>query len=271
VEAGAPYKQDVRALQRPPFRIALMQQGPQMSIQHRHANMTGALVCDTEGEGFLVVVGIMIGLGSSVILNLGQNLQALGQQPGRENKTTWGIGLTLFISGSLGNMVAMAFASASILVPLESSQFVTNIFFSKLVLKKEITLRQWSGTALAVAGTILTCVFGPNDARCFTIDEMISFWSNGLWITYLLVSISAAVLGWMVYYRMKAMPQRTALHDEVLLPALFALSSALLGGAQMIVHSKVTPPALEHRTPSVLPRRSNTARHPWSRRPLDLT
>ena len=35
-----------------------------------------------------------------------------------------------------------------------------------------------------------------------------------------------------------ARPAPSAFHDGVLLPALFAVSSALLGGAQMIVHSK---------------------------------
>lgn len=153
-------------------------------------------------------------------------------------KATWGVGLGLFITGSIGNMVAMAFASASILVPLESSQFVTNIFFSLFVLKKHITLRQWAGTSLAVVGTVLTCVFGPNDDRCFTIGEMAAFWVNPLWLAYLTLSFAAAAAGWAAYFRLRGRATRSAFTESVTLPALFAVSSALLGGAQIIVHSK---------------------------------
>ena len=67
------------------------------------------------------------------ILNIGQNMQALGQQMTerplatgscKSGKSVWAIGLALFISGSIGNMVAMAFASASILVPLPMTNTV---------------------------------------------------------------------------------------------------------------------------------------------------
>jgi len=139
----------------------------------------------------------------------------------------------------LGNLVAMAFASASILVPLESSQFVTNVLFSKLVLKKEITLRQWCGTSLSVFGTVLACVYGPNDARCFTMTQLTSFWTSTSWIVYLILSLSAAAAGWTTYHNLRSLNVRSPVVDEVALPMLFAVSSALLGGAQMIVHSKV--------------------------------
>lgn len=93
------------------------------------------VVCDTEGSGGLVILGILIGLLASVGINLGQNIQALGAKEAQAIATAkglqesnpcsskkWIVGLTIFIVGSLGNMVAMAFASATILVPLESSQ-----------------------------------------------------------------------------------------------------------------------------------------------------
>lgn len=221
-------------------------------VPHFHVNATGDVVCDTEGAGSAVMVGIMIGLISSIGINLGQNIQAIGmQEPGAQEKPctskTWIIGLVVFVTGSLGNMVAMAFASASILVPLESSQFVTNIFFSKLYLKKEITQKQWTGTSLAVLGTVFTCVFGPNDDRCFNLPQLKGFYANPIWVLYCLATFSAAAFGWVTYWRINAAkkahdqdPRANPLPEgsEVSLPVLFALSSALIGGAQMIVHSK---------------------------------
>jgi hypothetical protein len=177
-----------------------------------------------------------------VAINIGQNLQAMGaKEVLSESPCTsrlWVVGLSIFIAGSLGNVVAMAFASATILVPLEASQFVTNILFSKIVHKAEVTNRQWGGTALAVAGTVLTCVFGPNDARCFTIDAMIAFWHNAAWISYVAATFALSAFGWVCYFRLHARRGSARKLAKVGLPALFALSSALVGGAQMIVHSK---------------------------------
>lgn len=90
--------------------------------------------CGADGSGLMTGIGVFVGLTSSILINLGQNIQAIGgkelvqmeKQTGQKAKEcesqTWVKGLTLFITGSIGNMVAMAFASATILVPLESSQ-----------------------------------------------------------------------------------------------------------------------------------------------------
>lgn len=213
-------------------------------VDHFHRNASGDVVCDAEGTGDLVVLGIFIGLIASVGINIGQNLQSLGMKACGQSKPhtnrTWVVGLTIFIVASIGNMVAMAFASASILVPLESSQFVTNVFFSKCVNKAVVTRRQWLGTTLAVLGTVFTCVFGPNDARCFTVADMEAFWRQPAWLAYLFVTFFAATAGWAVYFPLaRAMKsERPPAIGEAALPVLFALSSALLGGAQMIVHSK---------------------------------
>jgi len=201
---------------------------------------------DTVGAGGMldVIIGIAVGLLSSVAINIGQNFQALGaKEPGADiepcTSKKWIMGLSIFITGSIGNMVAMAFASATILVPLESSQFVTNVLFSKFVNSQEVSCRQWCGTYIAVLGTVLTCVFGPNDSRCFSLEILESFWFSVPWLLYLLFSFCASGLGWVLYYRLrrahKVQPSGFA---AVALPALFAVSSALIGGAQMIVHSK---------------------------------
>lgn len=153
------------------------------AVPHWHINASGDATCDTEESGSTVPLGIIVGLISSIGINMGQNIQALGQKTEAQRakpctSKVWITGLTIFVVGSIGNMVAMAFASASILVPLESSQFVTNVLFSKFYLKKFITPRQYTGTALAVLGTVFTCIFGPNDDRCFTMSQLKGFYDN---------------------------------------------------------------------------------------------
>ena len=202
--------------------------------------------CPAKSDNFKVILGIAIGLGSSIAINVGQNIQSLGaKEPGADVKPCsskkWILGLSIFVAGSIGNMIAMAFASATILVPLESSQFATNIIFAKFINKLDVPIRQWIGTFIAIAGTVLACIFGPNDDRCFTLRELESFWFNPAWILYVVGTFTASAVGWTVYGQLKKMEANGSAGvavTDVALPALFALSSALIGGAQMIVHSK---------------------------------
>ena len=84
----------------------------------------------------------------------------------------------VFIVGSMVNFAAFSFASSSILVPLEAVQLVVNVVFNKVVNNAPVSCRMVTGVALAVTGTTLAVIFGPNDERCFTISEMEGFWSQ---------------------------------------------------------------------------------------------
>jgi hypothetical protein len=51
----------------------------------------------------------------------------------------WVVGTVVFITGSLLNFVAFAFAPQSILASLEGIQFVTNVLFGKFVLGSDVS------------------------------------------------------------------------------------------------------------------------------------
>ena len=93
----------------------------------------GSSDCAGQAGPDSVVLGIGIAVVASVGINLGQNLQALGLQSSEEavarpcSSRTWVIGLTIFITGSLLNFAAFSFAAASVVVPIEAVQFVTNV------------------------------------------------------------------------------------------------------------------------------------------------
>ncbi len=50
----------------------------------------------------------------------------------------WKLGMGVFVSFSMLNFAALAFAGASVLVPLESIQFVTNVFYHFIVHHKKV-------------------------------------------------------------------------------------------------------------------------------------
>ena len=58
---------------------------------------------------------------------------------------TWVIGTIIFVSGSLLNFVAFAYAAQSMLASLESVQFVTNLLFGKFLLGAHVTQTMLAG------------------------------------------------------------------------------------------------------------------------------
>ena len=196
-----------------------------------------------------------MGVAGSVGINIGQNLQASGLQALPEAQRNqphrsklWRFGLTMFILFSLANFAALALAPASVLTPLESIQFVTNIAWNTIVNKKAASRRMLTGVALSLMGTVLTVVFGAQPSGCHSLAELKSFWASGAWWTYLAatLTLAAAALAYHSALRRRQLerPDHLPPHATLLLPVAYTLSSALVGGAQMIVHSKVVSEVL---------------------------
>ena len=200
-------------------------------------------------------LGIVMGIFGSIGINIGQNLQASGLQalPEKDRvkpmqSVVWRIGLGIFILFSLVNFAALALAPASILTPMESIQFVTNVVWNRFVNHKAVNSRMLTGVCLTVIGTVLSVVFGAAPSGCHTLAELQEFWASGMWWVYFAVTLSTAAVahaGHEAYLRrqqrrveqgsQEALPANAAF----LLPIAYTLASSLAGGAQMIVHSKV--------------------------------
>ena len=198
-------------------------------------------------------VGIALGSFASVGINIGQNMQADGiatlpeeLQAKPFKSRTWVIGETVFITCSIVNFAALALAPASVLVPLESIQFVTNVCYSRIVKKAMIPPKMLLGVALAVVGTVLTVVFGASGDSCKTLAQLEWAWTSAIWWIYLGITLSIAVVCLYIHKvydkktkAAKAANEEPPKHSDLILPITFTLSSALLGGSQMIVQSKV--------------------------------
>lgn len=215
--------------------------------------------CRTEGssesaaETFLVIFGIGIHIIGSIGINTGQNLQAMGlaklDQADRQKcgklirSRLWLIGCSLFISCSIVNFAALTLAPASILVPLEAVQFIVNVAFGKYVRKVEVPMRMLAGVLSMVAGVILAVAFGESSNFCFTEEELMSNWTFtkgwGWWI-FLAITFGISMVALVAHNRLWArrVAGKYVKNADVLLPILYSIPSALLGGAQMIVQSK---------------------------------
>ena len=212
-------------------------------------NATAAASCESEPPSWGVPVGICMGVVGSVGINVGQNLQALGMQalpeeergsPGKSK--LWRTGLATFAVFALINFSALALAPASVLTPLESIQFVTNVVFNRFVNKKLVSTMMLIGLAFTVVGTLLGVLFGAESKNCPTLETLQSYWENVGWWIFLVVTLAVAGFSQSLHTRWskrrKAGEQLPA-SAAVVMPVAYTLSSALAGGSQMIVHSKV--------------------------------
>lgn len=197
-----------------------------------------------------VPLGVIMGTFGSIGINIGQNLQASGLQdlpPDHSAKRPfssrlWRVGLAVFVLFSLLNFAALAFAPASILTPLESIQFATNVAWNVTVNKKAVSRRMVVGVALALVDTVLSVIFGASGAGCHTLPQLTNFWASAPWIGYLATTLAVAAAALAFHAAGEARRQRGVALSRTratLMPVAYTLSSALAGGAQMIVHSKV--------------------------------
>ena len=148
-----------------------------------------------------------MGVLGSIGINIGQNMQADGilslppEQRDSEQwrSPMWRVGMAIFVSFSILNFAALGLAPASILVPLESIQFVTNVFYSRLVHKKTVPLRMAAGVTLAVLGTVLTVTFGASGGGCSSIDKLEAAWTTVGWWLLVAVSVTVAIIALCVH------------------------------------------------------------------------
>ena len=199
----------------------------------------------------LMPIGVLMGVFGSIGINIGQNLQADGiqslppslRESAPHQSPKWRVGMALFISFSIVNFAALAFAPASVLVPLESIQFVTNVCYSALVHHKKVPPRMLWGVALASMGTVFTVVFGASGGGCHTLEQLSGSWSSPIWWTFVALSLVVAFASLRIHvvYDRQLLAGGQPYLAEYVQPVTFALTAALLGGSQMIVQSKVSP------------------------------
>ena len=198
-------------------------------------------------------LGITIHVVGSVGINLGQNMQALGleqlgammHRPCRSK--IWIVGMATFIIASLVTFGALSLASASVLVPLESIQFLVNLLFGKFVRKKQITPRMMFGTVVLILGIVMVVIAAPHGTVCFDEQQLIDKWQNSAWIIYFASTFGVAAVMYVVWRKyVSARRQGNVLWKHNMMePLAFTISSSLFGGGQMIVHSKLLAELLE--------------------------
>jgi len=204
----------------------------------------------------MVIWGILCCLAGSIMINTGNNLQSLGlhklglmtyaqsEEKGEEAKKsisqpwrswTWLCGTIIFVTGALLTFYSFGLAPQSLLAPIESIQFVTNVFLGKLLLGRFITKRMYIGTCLTVFGTLLAILFCAKEStERIDIQDLIDLWNNYLWICYLVFvgGFAAFLDAWRA--RQKRLEERSGKANKNTSAVIYSVFSALFGTLSVV-------------------------------------
>jgi len=201
-----------------------------------------------------VALGVVLGLLGSIAINTGNNLQSLGMQQLNESYSeeeagmcstkTWVLGTVIFVTGAILNFASYGFAAQSTLASLESIQFVTNLFFCKILLKKHVSVKMYAGTILTVGGTVLAVAFSSREAATVeVIMDLRLLWENYLWIGYLCFLLIFAAILQLIYKWLESWEDMSTGWENAM-AAIYAVLSALWGTLS-VVFAKILAILLE--------------------------
>ena len=147
----------------------------------------------------------------------------------------------LFVVFSMVNFAALAShrpPSSRRLSPSSSSHKTPD---NKFINHSSVSYKMLAGVVCALLGTVLSVVFGASGEPCFSTAQLEALWSRPAWLVYFGTTVTIAIVTWVLHagFAKKAKSADDGgASTTVVRAVLFTLSSALAGGAQMIVHSK---------------------------------
>lgn len=108
---------------------------------------------------------------------------------------------------------------------------MSNLLFAKFINQVTVTWRMVAGCALIVSGTVLSIAFGPSRVLQFTLDDLVGFWQDSVWIVYLVLNLSLAFSAQVCHMIYEKAHRRGVdlKYSSTVLPVTFGLSSALAG------------------------------------------
>ena len=159
----------------------------------------------------------------------------------KERGSIWYIGSMLFVFGNIVNFVSFSFAAQSLLAAIGSAQFVSNVFFSKIILGETITRRTVYATCAILMGNVLVVYsFSHGSASdtdmLLSTDEVIKKFDRG-YLCFLggLIVIFCSCRYMFVRIKRKVDAGEYVQYANRILPTAYAAYSAVLGSQSVLL------------------------------------
>lgn len=199
------------------------------------------------------LIGVTMNLLGSIILNVGTNFMKFGfiikkqleaSEPGPGADTVglldkkvptprvWYIGVALMVLGGITVFASLGFAPQSLLAPLGSIQFVSNVFLGRFLLKERVTMRVVVATALLMLGSALSVAFGDHEHQEYNLDKLKHLYTPGYlaYLACLAVLCGALHVTYLKYHERALQGGHMLLpHHKYVYPLSYCNVSAIIG------------------------------------------
>jgi hypothetical protein len=123
------------------------------------------------------VVGVIINVGGSILVNAGTNLLKLSTRDSDASSGFWyTLGKIVFSVGSVINFVSFGLAAQSLLASLGGVQFIANCFFGGCILGETLTLRHVIASVILVVGVVIAVSFSNHQPTLFTLEDIMELY-----------------------------------------------------------------------------------------------
>eukprot|EP00183_Erythrolobus_madagascarensis_P002631 CAMPEP_0185849222 /NCGR_PEP_ID=MMETSP1354-20130828/3792_1 /TAXON_ID=708628 /ORGANISM="Erythrolobus madagascarensis, Strain CCMP3276" /LENGTH=396 /DNA_ID=CAMNT_0028549705 /DNA_START=260 /DNA_END=1450 /DNA_ORIENTATION=- len=211
----------------------------------------------------------MINVGTNIMkLAINKRLLLEAQDRKRLMRTPqWLLGFGVFVLGTLFNFGAFKFAAQSLLAGLSSVQFISQLVFSKVILKEDIAPVAYFGVLIVVGGCVSLVVFGQHHTKNYGPEELAALFGRAPYVCYMLMAASLSCFSWVAYTSIKQSVARS--HGETrfshslltmaqrqMLAVLYAIRAGIWGSQSVVLAkalsmllAQLINPAPEHGNP----------------------
>jgi len=225
--------------------------------------------------------GVILCVFGSVMMNLGTNVMKLAinaraQQPQDQRvrlsrMPVWVLGFALFGCGTLLNFASFKFAAQSLLSGLSSVQFISQLVFSKFILRERVEKLAYLGVVSIISGSVVLVVYGEHQTKNFGPEELAALYARPPFLWYLIITCTMSCLSWMWYEHLKRtiastledktpIVERATNQQRYTLALLFATRSGIWGAYAVslakslsMLLSQLVAPQPEHAHPLYTP------------------
>eukprot|EP00190_Bangiopsis_sp_CCMP1999_P002615 CAMPEP_0198728312 /NCGR_PEP_ID=MMETSP1475-20131203/8281_1 /TAXON_ID= ORGANISM="Unidentified sp., Strain CCMP1999" /NCGR_SAMPLE_ID=MMETSP1475 /ASSEMBLY_ACC=CAM_ASM_001111 /LENGTH=339 /DNA_ID=CAMNT_0044490633 /DNA_START=87 /DNA_END=1106 /DNA_ORIENTATION=- len=163
----------------------------------------------------------------------------------------WLAGFTGYVVGTVMNFGAFRFAAQSLLSGLSSIQFISQLFFSKLILDEAVPRAAFIGVLCIISGCIFVVIFGKHETRIFTPDELAALYGRPQYVSYILGAAFLSIVVWVAYkMRKKAVLVRSGndsfdmqlvdVRERQFLALLYSFRSGIVGSQAVLLAKSIS-------------------------------
>lgn len=92
-------------------------------------------------------------------------------RPRLSSMPMWLCGFATFVLGTAMSFGAFKFAAQSLLAGLGSVQFLSQVFFSRFILREKVESYAYFGVGLIIVGCVMLVVFGAHETKNYKVRD----------------------------------------------------------------------------------------------------